>query len=78
LTNTYIPFDHLCNVKYKQIICKQIEGKTKMNTTEKSAALTEIVKEYAPYDTHEAFGEGFVAYEHLNYTNPYDGKRNEG
>lgn len=49
-----------------------------MNTTEKSAALTKIVKEYAPYDTIEAFGEGFVAYEWRNYTNPYDGKRNEG
>lgn len=37
--------------------------------------LTQIVAEYAPYHTLEAFGEGFVAYEFGRYTNPYDGKR---
>jgi hypothetical protein len=40
--------------------------------------LTAIVASYAPYDTMEAFGEGFVAYQHGRYSNPYDGKRNEG
>jgi hypothetical protein len=42
------------------------------------ATLTAIVASYAPYNTMEAFGEGFVAYQHRNYTNPYDGKPREG
>jgi hypothetical protein len=37
--------------------------------------LTKIAKEYAPYDTHEAFGEGFVAYQWENYRNPYGGRK---
>jgi hypothetical protein len=50
---------------------------TKMNEN-KSEALTKIVAGYAPYHTMESFGEGFVAYQHGKYNNPYDGKRNEG
>jgi|GEM_PF-4429804 hypothetical protein len=36
--------------------------------------LTKIVEDYRPYDTLEAFGEGFVAYQAGVYRNPYDGK----
>src|SRR5712664_4265053 len=36
--------------------------------------LSGIVADYRPYDTLEAFGEGFVAYKFGNYRNPYDGK----
>ena len=35
--------------------------------------LTDIVKSYEPYDTHEAFGEGFVAYQCGTYNNPHSG-----
>jgi hypothetical protein len=35
--------------------------------------LTEIVADYAPYETLAAFGEGFVAYQHGTYRNPYEG-----
>ncbi len=40
--------------------------------------LTEIVKSYAPYDTFEAFGEGFVAYQFGNYSNPYNDNKSPG
>ena len=36
--------------------------------------LSGFVADYRPYDTLEAFGEGFVAYQFGNYRNPYDGK----
>jgi hypothetical protein len=39
------------------------------------ATLTAIVAEYAPYNTMEAFGEGFVAYQHGNLNNPHQGVR---
>lgn len=37
--------------------------------------LTEIVSSYAPYDTIEAFGEGFVAYQWGRHESPYDGRK---
>ncbi|EJW11708.1 hypothetical protein A33M_2905 [Rhodovulum sp. PH10] len=37
-------------------------------------ALAALAAEYAPYDTHEAFGEGFVAHQRGEYRNPYDGR----
>lgn len=45
-----------------------------MNSKTQADLLTEIVTDYRPYDTHEAFGEGFVAYEFAQYRNPYDGR----
>ena len=42
------------------------------------ARLTEIVAEYAPYDTLPAFGEGFVAHQSRKYQNPYDGQPAQG
>jgi len=34
--------------------------------------LAKIRKEYAPYDTHAAFAEGFAAYQQGIEKNPYD------
>lgn len=40
--------------------------------------LTEIVKSYRPYDTIEAFREGFVGYQNGALANPYDGQPAKG
>jgi hypothetical protein len=37
-----------------------------------SDLLAKIVKEYAPHDTHEAFAEGFGAYQQSDCKNSYD------
>jgi hypothetical protein len=37
--------------------------------------LSAIVAKYPGYDTMEAFGEGFVAHQHRNLNNPYEGVR---
>lgn len=38
-----------------------------------SEVLSAIVRSYEPYCTHEAFGEGLVAYQHGRYGNPHEG-----
>lgn len=52
-----------------------LKGETNMTNTD---FLTKIAKSYAPYDGHEAFGEGFVAYQHGRHANPYDGRPADG
>ncbi len=50
-----------------------------MTKTELEARiLTDIVKSYEPYDSLEAFGEGFADYQRRKHQNPYDGMPSKG